>query len=214
VTASDYWAIAKGASDTLALSLISILLGVPLGLVIALVRWAKVRGLQHLAFVYVSLVRACPAVTLLLLVYFAGPQFGLLLEPYPAAIVALTMMTAAFASEIWRSSLRAFPREQDEAARSFGMRDHTRFRRIVFPQVWTASLPALMSEVTLQVKSSPAVAVIGIVEITRASLRVGARTFDPLPPFLFAFCLYGVLIYGLICFERLLRRRQAASGPT
>jgi ABC-type amino acid transport system permease subunit len=84
-----------------------------------------------------------------------------------------------------------------------------RLRRIVFPQVWRASLPALVSEMTLQVKSSPAVAVIGIVEITRAALRVGARTYEPLPPFVFALVLYSLLVYLLVLAQRSLERTEA-----
>jgi ABC-type arginine/histidine transport system permease subunit len=61
---------------------------------------------------------------------------------------------------------------------------------------------------TLQIKSTPAVAVIGIVEITRAALRVGARTYDPLPPFIFALVLYGLIVYVLIKTQRVIERRQ------
>jgi ABC-type amino acid transport system permease subunit len=63
---------------------------------------------------------------------------------------------------------------------------------------------------TLQVKSSPAVAVIGIVEITRAALRVGARTYEPLPPFLFALVLYSAIVFVLVKAQRILELRQTA----
>jgi ABC-type amino acid transport system permease subunit len=65
---------------------------------------------------------------------------------------------------------------------------------------------------TLQVKSSPAVAVIGIVEITRAALRVGARTYEPLPPFIFALAIYSLLVYLLVQAQRSLERTDAAGA--
>jgi His/Glu/Gln/Arg/opine family amino acid ABC transporter permease subunit len=210
MTAYDYWSIAQGALATILLSLASIVLGVPFGLALALVRWARVPVLNRLVYSYVSIVRSCPTVTLTLLVYFALPQLGLSLDPVPAAIVALTVSTSAFNCEIWRSALVDFPRDQYDAALSFAMPRVTRVRRIVMPQVWRASLPGLVNEMTLQIKSTPAVAVIGIVEITRAALRVGSNTYEPLPPFIFALLLYGLIVYALIRLQRVIEKRLRA----
>ena len=212
MTAYDYWSITRGALATISLSLVSILLGVPLGLALALIRWARVPVLSRLVYGYVSVVRSCPTVTLTLLVYFALPQLGLSLEPTGAAILALTVSTSAFNCEIWRSALVEFPRDQYDAARAFAMSRWVRLKLIVFPQIWRASLPALVNEMTLQIKSTPAVAVIGIVDITRAALRVGANTYQPLPPFIFALLLYGVIVFALLRVQRVLERRQRASG--
>ncbi|WP_250536382.1 amino acid ABC transporter permease [Caballeronia sp. AZ10_KS36] len=208
MNAFDYWSIAQGALATVLLSVASIVLGVPLGLGLALIRWARVPYLNRIALAYVSLIRSCPAVTLTLLIFFALPQFGISLDPTPAAILALTISTAAFNCEIWRAALMNFPRDQYDAALAFAMPRSLRFRRIVMPQIWRASLPGLVNEMTLQIKSTPAVAVIGIVEITRAALRVGARTYDPLPPFVFALVLYGLIVFVLIRAQRLIDRRQ------
>ncbi|MEA3101738.1 amino acid ABC transporter permease [Caballeronia mineralivorans] len=212
MTAYDYWSITQGALATILLSLASIVLGVPFGLALALVRWARVPVLNRFVYSYVSIVRSCPTVTLTLLVYFALPQLGLSLDPIPAAIVALTVSTSAFNCEIWRSALVDFPRDQYDAALSFAMPRVTRVRRIVMPQVWRASLPGLVNEMTLQIKSTPAVAVIGIVEITRAALRVGSNTYEPLPPFIFALLLYGLIVYALIRLQRVIEKRLRAGG--
>ena len=208
MNAFDYWSIAQGALATVVLSVASIVLGVPLGLGLALIRWARVPLLNRVVVAYVSLIRSCPAVTLTLLIFFALPQFGISLDPTPAAILALTISTAAFNCEIWRAALINFPRDQYDAALAFAMPRSLRFRRIVLPQLWRASLPGLVNEMTLQIKSTPAVAVIGIVEITRAALRVGARTYDPLPPFVFALVLYGLIVFVLIRAQRVIERRQ------
>jgi His/Glu/Gln/Arg/opine family amino acid ABC transporter permease subunit len=203
MNAFDYWSIVQGALATVVLSVASIALGIPLGLGLALIRWARVPFFHRIVVAYVSLIRSCPAVTLTLLIFFALPQFGISLDPTPAAILALTLSTAAFNCEIWRAALINFPR-----ALAFAMPRRLRFRRIVMPQIWRAALPGLVSEMTLQIKSTPAVAVIGIVEITRAALRVGARTYDPLPPFVFALVLYGLIVFVLIRAQRVIERRQ------
>ncbi|RKT22213.1 amino acid ABC transporter membrane protein 1 (PAAT family) [Paraburkholderia sp. RAU2J] len=212
MTAYDYWSITQGALATISLSLISIVLGVPLGLGLALIRWAKVPVLERIVYSYVSIVRSCPTVTLTLLVFFALPQLGLSLDPVPAAIAALTISTSAFNCEIWRSAFVEFPRDQYDAALSFAMPRFTRIRRIVLPQVYRASLPGLVNEMTLQIKSTPAVAVIGIVEITRAALRVGSNTYEPLPPFIFALVLYGLIVFALIRLKRMVEKRLRTGG--
>jgi ABC-type amino acid transport system permease subunit len=155
-------------------------------------------------------VRACPLVTLTLLFYYSLPQIGISLDPVPAALFSLTIATSAFNCEVWRAALLNFPRDQLDAARAFSMPATLRFRRIVFPQVWRAALPGLVNEMTLQVKGTPAVAVIGIVEITRAALRIGARTYEPLPPFVFALLLYGIIVMFLVRAQRHIERRAAA----
>jgi His/Glu/Gln/Arg/opine family amino acid ABC transporter permease subunit len=212
VTTNDYLSIVHGALATISMSLVSIVLGVPLGLGFALIRWSRLPFFNQLTIAYVSIVRTCPAVTLALMIFFALPQFGISLDPVPAGILTLTLSTAAFNTEIWRSALMNFPRDQYDAALSFGMRRGTRFRRIVLPQIVRSSLPALVNEMTLQVKSTPAVAVIGIVEITRAAIRVGARTYDPLPPFIFALVLYSVIVFAFVKTQRAIERRYDHAG--
>ena len=81
-----------------------------------------------------------------------------------------------------RAALVDFPREQLDASVSFGMGGALRFRRIILPQILRTCLPALVNEMSLLIKASPAVAVVGIVDVTRAAVRVGAQTYRPLPP--------------------------------
>lgn len=209
MTAYDYWSILLGALSTIGVSLASIVVGVPLGLGLALIRWGRVPVARQAVFTYVSIMRSCPAVTLILLIFFALPQFGISLDPASAGILALTLSTAAFNCEVWRGALIAFPKHEYDAALAFGMRRGLRLRLIVLPQVWRSSLPGLVNEMTMLLKSSPAVAVIGMVEITRAAQRVGARTYDPLPPFIFALLLYSVIVYLLIRLQRHLESRSA-----
>lgn len=205
--AYDYWSIAQAGLVTISLAAASIVLGVPLGLGLALIRWGRVPVLAQAVTLYVSVIRSSPTITLILLIFFALPQLGIMFDPVPSAILALTISTAAFNCEVWRSALLNFPTDQLDAASSVGMGRSMRLRRIVFPQIWRSSLPGLVNEMTLHVKSTPAIAVIGIVEITRAALRVGARTYEPLPPFMFALVMYSLIVYLLVRAQRRLERR-------
>jgi His/Glu/Gln/Arg/opine family amino acid ABC transporter permease subunit len=211
MTPGDISAFAQGAVVTVALSVAGILIGLPVGLGLALVRWARVPVIGRLVALYVSILRATPLVTLLLLLFFALPNVGVPIDPYSAAILALSMNTSAFNCEIWRAALLAFPKDQLEAAMSVGMSAGLRFRRIVLPQIARASLPALVNEMSLLIKVTPVLAVVGVVDITRAAVRIGAETYEPLPPFLVAVALYAPIIYGLVSLQRFIERRQAAA---
>ncbi len=205
---SDWLSLFRGAATTVALSGAAIAAGLPAGLALALVRWRRVPVLHRVVAVMVSLLRAAPAVTLGLLVFFALPGIGLSIDPVPAAVVTLALSTAAFNCEIWRAALMDFPRDQIDAAMSVGMPAPTRLRRIILPQVARAAMPALVNEMTLLVKASPAVAVLGVVDITRAAVRIGSNTYEPLPPFAAALVLYSLVVFVFVLAQRLLERRR------
>src|ERR1700735_2329404 len=201
-------AILQGAVVTVTLSFAAILIGSPVGLALAVVRWGNGPVLGRVVAVYVSMLRATPLVTLLLLLFFALPNIGIEIDPISAAILALVMNTAAFNCEVWRAALMNFPKDQFEAAQSVGMRATQRFRRIVLPQIVRVSLPGLVNEMSLLIKVTPVLAVVGVVDITRAAVRIGAQTYDPLPPFLVALALYAPIVFLLVSVQRWIERRQ------
>ena len=199
---ADMLTILSATTTTLLLSVTGILLGLPIGLGLALIRWARVPLVNQFVRACVSLLRATPLVTLVLLLFFALPNAGIAVGPIAAAVIALTLNTSAFNCEIWRAALIDFPKDQLEAAQSVGMRRLTYLCRIVLPQIARSSLPALISEMSQVIKVTPVLAVVGVVEITRAAVRVGAETYEPLPPFLFALAIYLPIIYALLRLQR------------
>jgi His/Glu/Gln/Arg/opine family amino acid ABC transporter permease subunit len=208
MSSGDLLAILQGAVVTVTLSFVGILIGSPIGLALAVVRWADVPIAARAVAVYVSILRATPLVTLLLLLFFALPNIGIAIDPISAAILGLVMSTAAFNCEVWRASLMNFPKDQYEAAQSVGMNASLRFRRILLPQIARASLPGLVNEMSLLIKVTPVLAVVGVVDITRAAVRIGAETYEPLPPFLVAIALYVPIVFLLVSLQRWIERRQ------
>ncbi|EJM82639.1 MULTISPECIES: amino acid ABC transporter permease [unclassified Pseudomonas] len=200
---SDWITLVYAAWTTLWVSGISIVLGIILGLVVAMLRAAKIPVLSQALAVYVSLIRATPMVTLVLFLFVIAPSIGWEVDARVVAIAAMTLNTTAFNAEIWRSALTSFSREQLEAAKAAGMTTGLTLRRIMLPQMLTTSLPGLVNEMSLLVKSSPAIAMIGIVDLTRVTNRIAAVTYDPLPPILAAGLLYIVIIGGLVRFQRI-----------
>jgi His/Glu/Gln/Arg/opine family amino acid ABC transporter permease subunit len=209
VTQYDWLSLAQGAVVTVSLSLAAIAIGLPAGLLMALVRWRGVPVASPVLAVVVSLLRASPAVTLGLLIFFALPTVGVEVGATTAAILTLSLVTSAFNCEIWRGALVDFPRDQLDAARAVGMTARTRLRLIVLPQIARTALPALVNEMTLLVKASPAVAVLGVVDITRAAVRIGANTYEPLPPFSAALVIYSAVVFVFVFAQRVVERRRA-----
>lgn len=208
MSTADVVSIFQGALTTLLLSGIAILLGLPLGLGLALIRWAQVPLLAPCVAAYVSLLRATPLVTLVLLLFFALPNIGISVGPISAGILALVMNTSAFNCEVWRAALMDLPKDQIEAAKSVGMQRGLRLQRIVLPQIARVSLPGLINEMSLLIKVTPVLAVVGVVDITRAAVRIGAQTYEPMPPFFIALAIYLPIIFSLVSLQRWVERRQ------
>jgi polar amino acid transport system permease protein len=209
MTIAAWFTLLQGFGTTLALALMALAAGVPLGLLLALARWRGGRVAGTLIGGYVSLMRPTPVVTLCLLVFFLLPAVGVELPPLAAATLALALNTTAFNCEIWRAALATVPRDQIEAGAAFGFSGWQGFRFIVMPQLWRAGIGPLVSETTLLLKITPAVSVVGVVDITRAASRIGAQTYEPLPPFLAATALYALIIAALVKGQRVLERRIA-----
>ncbi|WP_353979977.1 amino acid ABC transporter permease [Salinicola endophyticus] len=207
MNASAWHMLLEGAWTTLWISGVSIAMGVTAGLILALIRLAKVPLIDQLLVLYISLARATPLVTLALFIFLSAPTFGLQLDRNVAGILALTLNTTAFNAEIWRSAFRNFSREQREAAMATGMTPWITFRRIMLPQMVITSLPGLINEMSFLIKGSPAIAVIGIVDLTRVTNRISAVTYEPLPPILVACVLYMAIIGGLVWAQRVAERR-------
>lgn len=194
--------VARGTLTTVVISLAGIGTGMLIGLALALLRTARLPVLTQAIAIYISMIRATPVVTLALLIFFGLPAVGLAIGPFAAGVLTLTINTSVFQAEIWRAQLNDFPRGQWEAAYAVGMTDFLAFRRIIFPQVWRAALPALVNEMTLLLKGSPAVAVIGVVDLTRVAVRMSSVTYEPVKPFLLATLIYIVIVMALIAAQR------------
>lgn len=207
MTQKAWLLLLEGAWVTLWISGVSIALGLVIGLGIALLRTMRIPVLDQILAVYVSLARATPLVTLVLFLFLAAPRFGIPLDRNAAAILALTLNTAAFNAEIWRSAFLNFSREQKEAALAHGMTPFTFFRHIMLPQMVITSLPGLVNEMSFLIKSSPAIAIIGLVDLTRVTNRISAVTYQPLPPILAAALIYMVLIGILLKLQSMAEKK-------
>ena len=196
-------ALLDGAWITIWISGISIALGVVAGFGVAVLRNAGIPIVSQILYYYISIIRATPMITLVLFLFVMTPYLPIEIDRWIIAVAALTINTTAFNAEIWRSALDTFSREQVEAAKAAGMTRAQMLRRIMLPQMVITSLPGLVNEMSLLVKSSPAIAMVGLADLTRATNRISAVTYEPMPPILAAAVLYILIIGALVRLQRI-----------
>lgn len=195
-----------GAVITFLVSTAAWVIGVTLGLLIALARTKRLPGIAPLLALYVSFIRSLPLPLLVMLFYFGLPVAGIDLDPFVAGIIALALNSSTFNSEIWRSAILNFPPEQLDAARSIGMTAKQAFWRITFPQIWRESIPTLTNEMTFLVKASPAIGVIGIDDLTRRAGKLAASNYEPLPTIMTGMLMYALVLLAISLTSRMVDR--------
>lgn len=178
---------------TLGLGLGAFVLGSLLGMAIALLRLSKLRILRSLAFAYVSVFRGTPLLVQILLIYFGLPHYGIVLSPIPSALLALTLFSAAYLSEIFRAGISSVDSGQWEAAESMSMGYWTCLRRIILPQAFRIALPPMGSRLIALIKDTSLASTITVMEMTRVAEQVGAATFRYMEMFLMIGAIYWVI---------------------
>jgi lysine-arginine-ornithine-binding protein len=170
----------KGVWLTAQLAFLSLLFGLPIGLLLALARVQSARVLKIPAAVYVEIVRGTPLLVQILFIYFVLPSFGISIPPFWSGIIALTLNSAAYISEIFRAGILSIDVGQTEAARALGMSQAQAMRRIILPQTFRRVVPPLTNEGIALLKDSSLVAIIGLTELTRTGQEAASRYASPL----------------------------------
>ncbi|HEX6127486.1 MAG TPA: amino acid ABC transporter permease [Candidatus Limnocylindria bacterium] len=201
--------ILGGTGYTVLVCVASIVLATVLAVIGALGRLSTNPVPNAIASLYVSLVRGTPLIVQIFFVFFALPQFGIILPAIPAGIVALGFNYGAYMTEIFRAGIEAVPRGQREAARALGMRESWVMRRIVFPQAVRIVTPAIGNEFIAMIKDSALVSFIGVRELLWRADTLGTRFFRFIETLLIAALVYWILTIVLSYFQERLERRMA-----
>ncbi len=165
---------------TARLAILSLLLGLPIGLLLALARVQSSRLLSVPAAIYVEVMRGTPLLVQILFIYFVMPSFGIFIPPFWSGIIALTLNSAAYIAEIFRAGIQSIEAGQMEAARALGMTHGQAMRRIILPQTFRRVVPPLTNEGIALLKDSSLVYVIGLSELTRTGQELASRYAAPL----------------------------------
>ena len=203
----------RGAQTTMLLVSVCLLLGLMLGVPIALSYLYGPRWSRPLLVVYDRVFRGFPALVLLFLFYFGiGSLPGVHLSPLVTVFLALGLRSAAYQSQIYRGSLLAVRKGQVDAARSLGMTARQTIWFIVIPQAAYFSLPGLANEYCILLKDTALAFAVGVMELLTEGKFIALRTHAILPIYLTVGAIYLVLTYGGVLAFWVMERSIRISG--
>ncbi len=207
--------IVEGIGNTLALTGLSLLLGIFLGLFTAIVRVVfektnKLYYLDRIARLYVSLIRGTPLMVQLLIIYFVL-LLPIGIEKFPAAVLCFGLNSGAYVSEIIRGGIMSVDVGQTEAGRSLGFGYGATMFHIVMPQAFKAVLPALCNEFITLLKETSVAFYIGVADLTRAGIKIRSITYSNFMPLVAVALVYLVLVLILTKLVGILERRLRKS---
>lgn len=179
--ADSFWKILiPGFTATIPLTVISFSLALVIATVTALIQFARVPVLKSIARFYIWIIRGTPLLVQLFVIFFGLPRVGIVLSPFPAAIIVFAINTGAYDAETVRAALESVPRGQLEAGECVGMTYWQTMRRIVLPQAMRTAFPSLSNSLIALVKDTSLAANITVTEMFMTTQRIVARTYEPL----------------------------------
>ena len=211
-TSPDVVYLMLAARWTIGLALVATVGGGLLGLLIALARILPIPPLNWLAIGYINLIQGTPLLGQLFVFFFGLPLLGFSVGAWTAVALSLSLYASAFFGEIWRGALQSVPKRQWEAGAALGMTYRHRFTHVVLPQAVRIAVAPTVGFLVQLVKNTSLTALIGFVELTRASQIITAATFAPLQVYLTAATIYFVICFTLSQLSRVLERRLHGTG--
>jgi len=203
----------SGMGVTIYISVISIIISMFLGFVVAIPSLAKSKFLTYINIGYVEIVRAIPLLVLILWVYYGLPiMTGLSFSPFVSGIIALAISESAFQAEIFRAGINSIKKSQWEAGSSLGLTFYKRLRLVILPQAIKNILPALGNQFVYVLKMSSLVSIIGIADLTRKANELVVSTYRPLEIYTFLILEYLILILIVSFFVRKLEKKLEKDG--
>lgn len=209
-----YLAYLEGLKVTLLISFFAILLGIVIGIVVAVLKVSstnyKMKWLSAICNIYINVIRGTPLMVQLLIIYnliFTSRNNNELV----IGAVCFGINSGAYVSEIIRAGIESIDRGQMEAGRSLGFNYMTTMRLIIVPQAIKNILPALGNEFITLIKETSVAGVIAANDLLKQAQYVGSRTYDILPPLLIAAICYFILVMGLSKILSIFERRLAKS---
>ncbi len=197
-----------GLTMTIPLTAISFSLAMVIAIAVALVQFAHIRALRQIARFYVWVVRGTPLLVQLFVVFYGLPNVGILIDPFPAAVLVFSLNEGAYCSETVRAALESVPPGQMEAGQCVGMSYLQVMRRIILPQALRIAFPSLSNSLIAMVKDTSLAANITVTEMFMVTQRIVARTYEPLALYIEVGLIYLLFCTVLTKVQRLVEKRM------
>lgn len=203
-----------GLKETIFISLISILIGMAIGLISCLMGTSKSKILRGISATYVWIIRGTPMIVQAFLVFFAMPQvIQTLIDPSfrivatQAGVITLSINAGAYLSEIFRGGIQAVPKGQTEAARSLGMTQSKTLCKVVLPQAFKVSIPSLVNQFIITIKDSSILSVIGLAEVVNKAKTYVGTTYEFFATYVLVAVYYLVVISVLMLISKYVEKK-------
>ena len=201
----------RGLGVTILLGVVSIVLGLIGGLLLAMLRLYGYTPVRWLARVYIDVLRSIPLLVLLVLIYYALPFVGIRLSSFAAAAAALSLVSCAYSAEIFRSGIEAIPKGQFEAAASQGMSFLNTMRDVILPQAMRIVLPPMTSNCINVMKDTALASVVAMPDLLKQATQAQALSANP-TPLVGAAIMYLLLLLPLVQLVSWVERRNGNGG--
>jgi cystine transport system permease protein len=202
------WPLVSGAiTGTIPLALMSFVLGLVIALGVALARLSKVRLLSGAARVYISIIRGTPLLVQLFVIFYGLPSLGVLIDPWPSAIIAFALNVGGYAAEVIRAAILSVPVGQWEAGHTIGMSRAQTLRRIILPQAARVSVPPLSNTFISLVKDTSLASLILVTELFKEAQRIAAFSSEFMLIYIEAALIYWVICLVLSSGQNVLEKR-------
>ena len=209
----SFWKILlPGLKATVPLTVISFSIAMVIAVITALIQFANVRVLKTVARFYIWAVRGTPLLVQLFIVFYGLPDIGIMLEPFPAAVIVFSINEGAYCAETMRGALESVPVGQMEAGYCVGMNYFQIMARIVLPQAFRTAFPSLSNSLISMVKDTSLASNITVVEMFMATQRIAARTYEMLALYCEVGLIYLLFSTVLTWVQRWAEKRLSSYG--
>lgn len=211
VMLSAFPALMRGFFNTLLLGLLAIGIGIPVGLVISLVRLYAPKPLRWLAIGYIDIFRAMPVLVVLILIYYALPFVGIRLSSWVSATLAFTFIMSAYSAEVFRSGIESIPNGQFEAAHALGLTFLQTLYKVILPQAVRVVIPPATSNCVSMFKDTSLASAVALPELLKEANDAQALYANP-SPLIGAALVYLAFLWPMVRLVGYLEKRSKAAA--
>ena len=207
----------QGLRMTLMLAISTLVVGLALGMALALAKMSRHRWLSRPVFAVTNFLRGIPEYLILLVIYFGGTQalapWGIEVGPFAAGLIALSLVFGSYASETFRAAFQSVPKGQTEAGRAYGFSALQCFWLIQLPQIWKVAIPGLGNLWQGAVKDTALVSIVGLDDLMRKSNQAAQATREPFTFYFVASLMFLAITLVSMAILAWLERRASRGVP-
>ena len=211
--ADSFWQILlPGLTMTIPLTVLSFSLAMVIAVAVALIQFAQIPVLREICRFYIWVIRGTPVLVQLFVVFYGLPDLGIVLAPFPSAVIVFSINEGAYCAETVRAALESVPRGQLEAAECAGLTWWQSVRRIVLPQAMRTAFPPLSNSLIAMVKDTSLASNITVAEMFMETQRIASRELEFLPLYIEVALIYLLFCTVLTQLQRIGEKKLSAYG--